>query len=576
MFSHFLRKVFPFGWRVMSAPTRAVHLGSRLWHLSPDADAVLGPDGPDLDRWLADGRATVIKNGAHRTVYRIGLDTGTVYVKHCRINGPRAWAREVLRPAKARLEFENALALHARGIPAVEPLAWGEPASGLPGESFLVTLGLDGVPFVQFVDQVLATLPDGDRAAVRRQLATGLGAFLAKLHDAGVAHPDPHAGNFVVSLPGSRLPRFALLDLHAIRVGRPLSWVASRTNLVLYNRWFAMRASRADRLRFWQSYHRARITLPIPKPGESVNQARDLERRTLGSNLGFWAGRERRCLGTNRYFHRVAYGPYRGFAVRDLPDSVVAGLLADPDAMFSRPGTVVLKDSRSSTVAEFVIRSPGGRQPVVLKRMNVRRWTEPVKNLFRRSPALRSWVNGHTLRDRWLPTPRPLVVFHRYRRGLPAEGYLLVERVPDAVGLPEAVATLDVSHAARRLWLHRIARTLRQMHDRAVSHRDLKGANVLLEGAGRPTAAGPVLIDLVGVRTGRHVPVARRARELARLNASFLTSSVVTRGDRLRFLRSYLAAGPETGVDWRQWWSLISRATTEKVVRNRRTGRPLA
>ena len=44
------------------------------------------------------------------------------------------------------------------------------------------------------------------------------------------------------------------------------------------------------------------------------------------------------------------------------------------------------------------------------------------------------------LRDRWLPTPRPLAMFHRLRAGgLPAEGYLLTEKVPDAVGLPEAV-----------------------------------------------------------------------------------------------------------------------------------------
>ena len=182
MFSHFLRKVSPFGWRVTAAPTRTVRTGRWRWHLTPDADAVLGPHAPDPDRWLADGRAEVVKTGPHRTVYRVALPGGTVYLKHCRVGGIRAWAREVLRPAKARLEFENALALRDRGIPAVVPLGWGGPDSRRPGESFLITRSRDGVvPFVQFVDRVMPTLDPDVRDGVRRQLALGLGRFMARL-----------------------------------------------------------------------------------------------------------------------------------------------------------------------------------------------------------------------------------------------------------------------------------------------------------------------------------------------------------------------------------------------------------
>src|SRR5262249_36998016 len=157
-------------------------------------------------------RAEVVKTGPHRTVYRVALPGGTVYVKHCRIMGPRAWAREVLRPAKARLEFENALALRDRDIPAVVPLAWGCPDSRPPGEGYLLTRSGDGVvPSVEFVDRVMPTLPPAARNGVRRQLALALGAFMAQLHDAGVAHPDPHAGNILVELPPSHLPRFYLI-----------------------------------------------------------------------------------------------------------------------------------------------------------------------------------------------------------------------------------------------------------------------------------------------------------------------------------------------------------------------------
>jgi hypothetical protein len=318
--------------------------------------------------------------------------------------------------------------------------------------------------------------------------------------------------------------------------------------------------------------------------------------------------------------------------VRDVPDELLRELLADPDATFARPGVTILKDSRTSTVAELsgwpgpaaaipgashrdtqlrvtecaapsevteeqcvaadpsaggmsqkvatLAALPPSNRPraLILKRVRVRRWFEPLKNLFRRSALLRSWVAGHSLRDRWLPTPRPLAVLHRYRLGRPAEGYLLAEKVPDAVGLPEAVAALGPNNTAvLRGWIRQLARTLRAMHDRSVSHRDLKATNVMLAGAATdPATAMPVLVDLVGVRTGAAVPFRQRAKELARLNVSFLRSPAVTRGERLRFLRAYLAAGPAAREDWKTWWRAIAAATAVKVAKNRRTGRPLA
>lgn len=109
------------------------------------------------------------------------------------------------------------------------------------------------------------------------------------------------------------------------------------------------------------------------------------------------------------------------------------------------------------------------------------------------------------------------------------------------------------------------------MHDRGVSHRDLKAANILLSGG-----TDPALIDLVGVRLGSPVPFKQRSKELARLNASFLSDPAVSRTVRLRFLLTYLNAGDPRLADWRSWWNEIGRATAAKLAKNRRTGRPLA
>jgi serine/threonine protein kinase len=553
----------------------AVRAAGRVWHLSPEGEALFGPAGPEYDRWLADGAGCVVKHGPHRTVYRVALRGGTVYVKHCRINGPRARAREVMRPPKARLEFENAARLLALGIGTAVPLAWGTADTIWPGESFLITRDLaPAVPLTEFLEAHLLALSPDDQLHVRRQLARGLGRFLALLHDSGVVHPDPHPGNVLIEMPASLVPHFSLLDVHAVRFSPPLSWADSRANLVLSNRWFQLRASAADRMRFWREYRLARQTLPVAEDQRRI--AAELERATLASNRRFWVARTARFRGSHRTIRKVRAGAVRGLAVRTLPDEFLHELFRDPDAAFTRPGTRLLKRCVSSTVAELELFTPTGPRTVILKRVTSRSAVDPLKNLFRSSAVLRSWLQGHGLRERWLPTPQPLAVFHRYRAGvLPAEGYLLTERVPDAVGLPEAVRACR-EPGVLRAWIERLARVVRAMHDRGISHRDLKAPNVMLQCAATdPAGAEPVLIDLVGVRAGPHgVPFAQRARELARLNVSFLGVPHITRTERMRFLSSYLRAG-ERQTDWKKWWKAVSRATAVKVAKNRRSGRPL-
>lgn len=567
MLTDVLRKV---GSLVAPAAGPVARAAGRVWHLSAEGAALFG-GAPDLDSWIASGRAAVVKSGPHRTVYRVALPGGTVYVKHCRVNGPRAWARELLRPPKARMEFDNAARLRALGVGAAEPLAWGTADSRWPGESFLITRDLaPAVPLTEYLDGPFAALPAHDRPRVRRQLARGLGRFLALLHDRGITHPDPHPGNVLAEVPPSLVPHFSLLDVHAVAFGAPLPWAASRANLVLYNRWFALRGTRADRARFLRAYAHARATLAVPE-----GAADEIERATRASNRRFWLARTARYAGSHRSVRKVRGRRARGLAVRDLPPAFLRELLNDPDAALARPGTRVLKAGDGSTVAEIDVPGPDGPRRAILKRVPAGP-LGAVKNLFRSSAVRRSWLLGHGLRERWLPTPRPLAAFHTYRFGaLPACGYLLTEVVPDALDLPAAVRACPDPRVLRA-WADRLGAVLRAMHERGVSHRDLKGANVLMAGAARaPADATPVLIDLVGARAGAaEVPFARAARDLARLSASFWRAPHVSHGLRLRFLRAYLRAGAGR-ADWKKWWAAVSRATAAKVAKNARAGRAL-
>ncbi|HEY7428394.1 MAG TPA: lipopolysaccharide kinase InaA family protein [Gemmataceae bacterium] len=564
----------------MSESTILVSGGVR-WQIRPGLEPLFGPDGLRLNEWLAAGQARVVKHGPHRTVYHVALPELDFYLKHNRLADGRAWLRELVRPSKARIECNHALAVAARGVPTIEPLAVGETRRGAgPPYSFLITRALPETrPLNSFLENTLPQWPDPRRARMRQRLATALGRLLARMHDSGIAHHDLHPGNLLLRLDGEDRPELFLIDLHALRLGAPLSWRARRANLILLNRWFMLRSERTDRLRFWLAYCSAstRWTADRREP------IAGLERGTLASNLRFWRGLDRRCRGANRHFRRVRGANVAGHAVADLAPEVLAPLLADPDVAFERPDAIVLKKSPSSAVVELDMSGPEGLRRVVCKRFAVTRWSDPWTALFRAAPALRSYVMGHGLLLRCLPTPRPLAVWHRYRRGLPHEGYLLTEKVPDALELLRFVDHLNtLAVAERRTVLRRlidqVARLIATLHQRLLSHRDLKAANLLVSGVSSLASGGEVhicFIDLVGVRRTLKLRRPRRVQNLARLNASFVNHPGLTRSDRLRFLRVYLRWGLRGRMGWKRWWRQIEEATADKVRRNLRQGRPL-
>lgn len=566
--------------------------GGIHWQVLPEWQHLLfGPSGLLLDEWLHAGLAHVVKNGPHRTVYRVALPGLCIYLKHHRLPDVRAWLRQLVRPAKARMEFDRALAVAARCVPTVFPVALGERCNGSgPSDSFLITQGLEDTESLSdFIEKSFPQYELRRQTRLRPLLATALGKFVAQLHDAGIVHKDLHAANLLIRLGPNDGPSLYLIDLHDVSLGRALSWQASRENLVMLNRWFALRASRSDRYRFWRAYCQARRLMAGGWPGGACFQrgltaanrlafrdsARDLERRTWRSNLRFWRHRDRRCLVTNRYYYRLQSEAVVGCALRDLDPGAMAGLLADPDAPFRQPGVTFLKNSRSSTVVEFDLPAGGIVRRVIYKRFCVTAWSDPWLALLRRSPALRSWINGHGLRERCLPTARPLAVFHRRRAGLAYEGYLLTEKIPEAEDLHQFLGSLAGSKEKQRRRILRqrieqVARLVCELHRRQVSHRDLKAGNLLVN------PEGVWLIDLVGMAPYRRLSRQRRVQNLARLHASFHCNPALSRTDKLRFLRSYLQWGLLGREGWKRWWHEVSAATQNKVRQNARNGRPLA
>jgi hypothetical protein len=188
-------------------------------------------------------------------------------------------------------------------------------------------------------------------------------------------------------------------------------------------------------------------------------------------------------------------------------------------------------------------------------------------------------VFGHGLYERLFPTARPLFVFHRTRGGLPFTGYLLAEKIEGAIDLHGYASRLaDLPQFQRTAELRgrmgSLARLIRALHERALSHRDLKATNLLTA-----TNTGDHrfwFIDLVGVRRHHRVGRRRRVQNLARLHVSFARHPLITRTEKLRFLLTYLQSGLRGPDGWKPLWRSIAAATEAKLAKNARAGRPVA
>jgi tRNA A-37 threonylcarbamoyl transferase component Bud32 len=583
-----------------SAPS-LVRAGGFCWTLQPGlAPALFDDAGLRLSEWLSAGQAHIVKQGPHRVVYRVELPGLCFYLKHNRVTDARSWLRQLVRTSKARQEYASALAVAARGVPTVCPLAFGEQASLHGGESYLITRGLEGcVPLNLFLVRKLPGLEAEHRARVRQRLADELGILVARIHDSGILHNDFHTGNILVRLDADDELRLYLIDLNAVRLGPPLDFNRSIDNLVMLNSWFLLYVNRTDRLRFWRSYFTARAMGTWSRGPRACRDhlylAAEIERRTWKFNHALWRRHDDRCVKNNRYYHRVRAPGIVGHAATELDAASLAPLLADPDEPFRRPGVRLLKHSPSSTVAELEMVVEGRLRKVIYKRFRGSSPKEMLASCFRQPPAMRSWIHGHGFRARAVPTARTLAVLHRQRCGIATDGYLLTEKIEDAQELQLQVAELlRMPRSQGAPLLHRlidhVARVIRGLHQRQLSHRDLKAANVLVRRPNVPPPGPPHvdpigllhapessvwLIDLVGVELFRRMPHYRKIQNLARLNASFHGRGTISRAERLRFLRTYLFDGLRGSGNWKAWWRQIDRATQRKVARNLRHGRPL-
>lgn len=478
------------------------------------------------ESWL-DRRGDVLREMPGRRVFRADISGQPVVIKEFTPRRLRHWLRSY-----AADEAENALALRARGVAVVEPLAIARLRDG---RQIVVLREEEGALSLHHL-----VLGGALRGRARHDLARKVGELFARLQNAGVRNRDPHAGNVLVRPDGSVL--FA--DAGGLEPGDYLAPAERADALAGFSLFFETHGNAVDRLLFWGAYGRAATCTP--------EELEELRARVIARMPAAFRRLVRtRSRRRRRLAPRVEALSFEGRAFGEIPQA-----LLDDAARFAThlaDGPQVLK--KSPTAWTFLV-----GEDFVAKVFLPKKATRPLKDLLCGTRAERAMVAEEALFHRGFRGPR--VVAALRDRDMPGRSLLVMRREKHAVPVEEMVAAL-APRAAHEAAGH-LGRTLRRMHDRGLRHRDLKKDNVLATPDGRDF----VFLDLDGVREkGRALAWDLRARDLATLGGSLLDFRRVPLGLRLRALDAYLGGDTPPGFEPGGFTRLVLRLAGEALAR---------
>ncbi len=572
-----------------------IAVNGKIWHVRPGWEwLVYGQRAPNWLHLIAEPNAEPIKRNAAREVWRVRVEGQDYFAKLYRETGLSGKIRSLFRGTGCKLEWRASRHALKHQIATVDPIAYGEVGlRGLGGPGIFITHGLpQALPLNEYWQRKVLTAPLSRRREVVNAVIEAAATAVARAHQFGFHHRDLHAGNLLATEEPDGRPRVVFVDLHNVRVGRRVPDDSAIRNLAQLNQWFRLRATRTDRLRFQRFYMAFREELSRRTgSGPSIQlSSRDfveaLERAARRHARALWAKRDRVAMRNGKYFcHVKARGGWRGHAFlrakHPSPHSRASRMhfapsqwrnwLSHPKDLIRRDRPGVIKDSHSAYVGRTHLPTQDGPLEVIVKQGRRRTFFKRISRLFAPSRNLQSWKKGYQLLNRDLPTARPLAVLERRRFGLLRDSVLLTEALPGARDF-DTFLRLDLLHAnaetvrkAKSRLLEALVRLIKDMQQKGFAHRDFKAANLMVQyepASGEPPRL--TLVDLDGLSLRRELSWEERLRPIVRLNVSMDEAKIVTRTDRLRFLKAYLIGPGRSDANWKEVWRQIQSLSDRK------------
>jgi tRNA A-37 threonylcarbamoyl transferase component Bud32 len=422
----------------------------------------LSPEGRILLAELNEAgfQGEIVKANPKRQVVR----RSGAFIKEVRYRGlPMLF--KTFSEGNACREGRISLRLAESGIAVPRVLAYGlEKKNGFIRRDLLLTREESGAKsMVEVVRGLYPAMSIREKFLLVEEFAD----FIRILHDNGVSHADLHIGNILWVPERERGRRFVLLDTDRVVVkNRPLSRNQRAVNLALLlsNLWTLV--GRSQRFRFLRDYG-----VVLDQKGRRF--VADLEAKTLKHSERICRKKAQASLGNNRRFGKeVRSGFTVFFRKRAGIEKLLDGLLADPDRLLE--SGEILKAGNTVRAARIEL---DGRY-YFLKRFNCKGWGYRLKNAFRRSRAVRSWLVSWGFLLRSLPVPQPIICLEERRLRLLGRSYILFEYVDRAETLTGVWPRLG--DAERRGLLIRLAMLFGRMHLFGAVHGDLKWNNILV------------------------------------------------------------------------------------------------
>lgn len=181
---------------------------------------------------------------------------------------------------------------------------------------------------------------------------------------------------------------------------------------------FLTLVSRSECLRFYREFRRCHGRLK-----DERLQLRSIERMAIKTATQEWRRKNRQVMTGGGHFvseRKSGFLIHRQATLES--DQVLDFLLPDPDKAFEK-GEVLSGRGSGCTSVRLTI----GNKMYFLKRYDCRGWGYRLKNVFRKSRALKVWKAtwGFVVRD--LPVPQPLLFLEERRFRLLGRAYILSE-----------------------------------------------------------------------------------------------------------------------------------------------------
>jgi tRNA A-37 threonylcarbamoyl transferase component Bud32 len=478
-----------------------------------------------------------------------------VYLKEFTIL-PKKIIRTFLFPYGLK-EWRTAIRLKELNVPTYSPIAFGiEKKYGAGGKIYFISEKIpDALTVKEFLNKN-KNLPVENRKSFIKSFSD----FILTVHRAGVVHMDFHWKNILVSPCADGKYLFYLVDLERVKLKKVISVTQRFSNLAMLNSSFYQSCSVRDRIAFLNNYLKGFIK----KDSLNLRVNEIIMSETNLLLLKKWKKHAKRCFRENKYFTMVENRNLKGYAVLPLNRDVL-NLMENPDKLFSDPASIILKEmgSASSLLFPSLAGSPG----IYLKRYNLKSIFDVIKNIFRSSHGKKTWLASNILKIRGIPTPEPILFMERRKSFFVLESYIVTEPLFEAKPLNHFMdLSFNLMIKKNKLqFIKEVAIQVKQLHDCGIMHCDLKATNILVNAGDKIKI---YFTDLDAIKVSDSLLSAERAKDLARLNCSFLDTAFLSKCYRLYFLKSYL--GRVKRKELKKYWDSVTLFTELKLEKSKR------